>query len=463
MGFRFRKSLKLFPGVRLNLSKSGASVSIGPRGLRYTVGPKGTRVTAGIPGTGLSVSQFTPYRPPASSAVLSPPSRFEPQAVTSLQPIESAPAEAINELSTSELAPILHEAQRRLRFARFILVLCLLIFIAAFLSNDQALTGATALLTAVFVPAAIFLDRYRRSVQIDYRPDETFQKIAAAIEESFADIKASHYVWNISAQGRTADWKRNAGASMTTKRERVYPGSKRPACIRGRVSFPFCTVGKEQLYFLPDALLIVAPASIAALRYSDFSASLVPVRFIEDQSVPRDTAVIGNTWRFVNKNGGPDRRFNYNKQIPICLYGELSLVSPSGLNELLHLSNPNGAERFVKVMDILHSFNGPASDAKSIKSVRNASRWPSLIFWTLLLLVAVPLAALSFVSFQRQHSLNATASSTAATNADGGPSPSSVGSNVPPPGVTVRTPVSQTRAPTSRTENVPLPRPRPMQ
>jgi hypothetical protein len=50
--FRFRRTFKIVPGVRFNLSKSGASVSFGPRGLHYTVGPKGTRTTVGLPGSG---------------------------------------------------------------------------------------------------------------------------------------------------------------------------------------------------------------------------------------------------------------------------------------------------------------------------------------------------------------------------------------------------------------------------
>ena len=55
MGFRFRRSVKLFPGLRLNASKSGLSMSVGTRGAWYTVGPKGRRrVTVGLPGTGIS-------------------------------------------------------------------------------------------------------------------------------------------------------------------------------------------------------------------------------------------------------------------------------------------------------------------------------------------------------------------------------------------------------------------------
>ena len=60
MGFRFRKSIKLLPGVKLNISKSGLSTSIGGPGATVNFSKRGTRRTVGLPGTGLSfVSQST--------------------------------------------------------------------------------------------------------------------------------------------------------------------------------------------------------------------------------------------------------------------------------------------------------------------------------------------------------------------------------------------------------------------
>ena len=53
MSFRFWRRIRIAPGVTLNLSKSGRSLSFGVRGAHFTVGPHGKRVTAGIPGTGL--------------------------------------------------------------------------------------------------------------------------------------------------------------------------------------------------------------------------------------------------------------------------------------------------------------------------------------------------------------------------------------------------------------------------
>jgi Protein of unknown function (DUF4236)/Tetratricopeptide repeat len=60
MGFRFRRSIRLLPGIRWNFGLKSTSISIGGRGFHYTVGTKGARVGASLPGTGLSWSQAAP-------------------------------------------------------------------------------------------------------------------------------------------------------------------------------------------------------------------------------------------------------------------------------------------------------------------------------------------------------------------------------------------------------------------
>lgn len=54
MGFRFRRTIKVAPGVRLNIGKNGVSTSIGKRGAGITFGKNGTTAHVGIPGTGMS-------------------------------------------------------------------------------------------------------------------------------------------------------------------------------------------------------------------------------------------------------------------------------------------------------------------------------------------------------------------------------------------------------------------------
>lgn len=54
MGFRFRRRLRIVPGLWLNISKSRISTSIGRRGMTLNLTRRGARPTVGIPGTGLS-------------------------------------------------------------------------------------------------------------------------------------------------------------------------------------------------------------------------------------------------------------------------------------------------------------------------------------------------------------------------------------------------------------------------
>jgi hypothetical protein len=54
MRFGFRKSIKILPGVRVNVGRSGFSTTIGGRGASVNIGKRGTFLNAGVPGTGLS-------------------------------------------------------------------------------------------------------------------------------------------------------------------------------------------------------------------------------------------------------------------------------------------------------------------------------------------------------------------------------------------------------------------------
>jgi len=62
--FRFRKTFSILPGVRVNLSKTGVSGSLGGHGATLNVGHGKENVTLGVPGTGLS------YKTPASTALI---------------------------------------------------------------------------------------------------------------------------------------------------------------------------------------------------------------------------------------------------------------------------------------------------------------------------------------------------------------------------------------------------------
>jgi len=69
MGFRFRQSFKIIPGVRINLGKKGTSISLGGKGFTTNVSDKGVRNTVSIPGTGVSYSTYERNKPGSGSWV----------------------------------------------------------------------------------------------------------------------------------------------------------------------------------------------------------------------------------------------------------------------------------------------------------------------------------------------------------------------------------------------------------
>lgn len=70
MGFRFRKSIKIAPGVRVNIGKKSTSISFGGKGARYTISSTGRKTASvGIPGTGISYTATESKKKPSPKPV----------------------------------------------------------------------------------------------------------------------------------------------------------------------------------------------------------------------------------------------------------------------------------------------------------------------------------------------------------------------------------------------------------
>src|SRR5262245_48318371 len=102
MGLRVRRSVKLLPGVRINLSLSGVSATIGPRGASVNIGPRGTYANLGIPGAGV------PYRTRLDRPSTTPRSIPLPAREIPLQnpgPPSPLPSQSTNWTQYRSLAP----------------------------------------------------------------------------------------------------------------------------------------------------------------------------------------------------------------------------------------------------------------------------------------------------------------------------------------------------------------------
>ena len=350
MGFRFRRTIRIVPGVRLNVSRSGTSISLGGRGFHSTVGPKGTRTTVGLPGSGLSWTSYRPYttgRQPQFEPSSTPdsaitPSSIDPEAIV----FESAALEQLISGSTSELAPILDAVRKRWRFHPIVLVLALSAVALAVASNSPPAIIGAIVFAAIAWPAAAILDRHRLTITLDYDLQDNQLRRFDELVQQFQGLTKCRQVWRVTLECRQTDKKRNAGASHSVQRQVTALRTALPDLIKSNLKFPSIPVGKKTIYFAPDAVLIVARRSVAALDYDDFEIDARRIKYIEDARPPRDAAVVGTTWQYVNKGGGPDRRFSNNRRLPICVYGEMDMKSSSGFNERIQCSHAEAMPQF---------------------------------------------------------------------------------------------------------------------
>lgn len=105
MSLRFWLRVRLAPGVTLNLSKSTASLSFGPRGAKYTISPRGNRATMGLPGTGHKNAIMTSER--AFEVVCSYRCRLETLHSLKIDHIaqSSPPANRLRNQDNSDIVP----------------------------------------------------------------------------------------------------------------------------------------------------------------------------------------------------------------------------------------------------------------------------------------------------------------------------------------------------------------------
>jgi len=144
--------------------------------------------------------------------------------------------------------------------------------------------------------------------------------------------------------------KRHAGAGGLIERQYLGISNCQPIRERLNVSVPAFHEAHRNVYFLPDAIAIKSGESATSYRYSEVKVRVLDKQFVT-MSVPHGVTPVGYTWQYVNKNGGPDRRFNDNFQIPIIDVTELDFHFPDGQQVHTAFTDSRAVEAFESAMN----------------------------------------------------------------------------------------------------------------
>jgi len=351
MGFYLRKSISVGP-LRFNLSKSGVGVSAGIKGLRIGTGPRGNYIHMGRGGlyyrkTLPSASNDKEPLPRSNIQPLSP--QIPDGTHAPLEDIESGTVFSMTDSDSAELLNELNSKRKKLTFWPIVLV------IGIVLTALMSWPVAGFVLTAIATGIAYYYDLMRKTVVLFYELESDIKPLYDALHHAMAEMASSKKVWHIEAQGAVYDKKYHAGADSLIKRKATFIAKKQPSFVKTNIAVPAIGAGKQTLFFFPDRLLIFENNAVGAISYKDLNINVYVSNFIEDEGVPSDSTIVGRTWRYVNKSGGPDKRFSNNPEIPIAKYGYIDLTSSTGLNERICLSRTDKGDYFEKAIKELAS------------------------------------------------------------------------------------------------------------
>ena len=362
MAWKFRRRVKIIPGVHLNFSKSGISTSIGVKGASVTLGSSGAYLNTSIPGLGiynrqqLSNGVKKPMLPPALPQNNSYP--FESRGnifsadiheITSqdMQGIKEAILLARQQRATlhSDLSGIqkaLHTTQLKKTLSYLLLYGLFKKSIPARLSNDIEAQQEAIIQTKDQIDASFV----KLKAHFDPDIEEKYKSLVTA----FTTLSRSSKIWDLTSSHYEDRVVTRSSASTVVTRRKVSLGLKSISEFKSEVhGLYFQNANGADLYIYPSFIIMYSNKSdfaIIGLDEVDFQYSYV--RFVETENVPVDSKVIDRTWAKVNKNGTPDRRFKGNYQIPVVRYGEIRLKTKTGLHEVYKFSNYESTEAFGK-------------------------------------------------------------------------------------------------------------------
>jgi hypothetical protein len=366
MGFYLRKTVKV-GGINLNLSSGGLGISTGVKGFRVGMNGRSTYVQMGR--GGLYYRKQISWRRQASgqrSAVGSTHAdtvRFQDQSIifteNLAQPLAFGLADAETEKVLAHFKPPIGYVWALIAVP-LALILCT--------KSPAAGIVALALISAGCVLQGLKAERRVLVYDLDDQALQRFERFV----NNFGEFFQANRLWMYESRAVTTDWKRNAGATNLMKRRAAEVLPSGDPKIKTNLSIPCLRSGADSLYFLPDMIVCKQGSTLRSFKYDALQFAAAQEVFIEEDSVPSDANVIGHTWRFVRKDGGPDRRFNNNRQLPKCLYQSLRFR----LNQ--EFERTFSKSRVLEPAALNNSFASMAEVLLALKFVDNLAALPAL-------------------------------------------------------------------------------------
>ncbi|CAN7758297.1 DUF4236 domain-containing protein [Variovorax sp. LjRoot130] len=341
MSITFSKSVK-FGAVRFNFSGSGIGMSAGIPGLRVGTGPRGAYISGGVAGfryrrslgarssKSVSVANGTPQ--PSAMPGAPQPAPPDRNVVATVRH-ETVDVLDLSDSTSDGLLASMNEQRSKTAWWPFVAAgFGALVFGLFKGESPQWLLLAAC---AVAVGSTLWVswrDRMKKLTVLFYEPDPAATRIFEKLSAGSQQAASARKLKSVTETSQYRDTKYSAGAAHGLKFGGASLLLGQAPGVVANIPVPILKTDRTTLAFFPDRIPAFQGKAVGAIEYKELRADSVATRFIENETVPVDANVVGRTWQYVNKKGGPDKRFKNNRELPICLYNEFNLSTARGLD-----------------------------------------------------------------------------------------------------------------------------------
>lgn len=243
---------------------------------------------------------------------------------------------ALQDSTSDALLQSMNEQRRKSDWWPVALVLLGVLFLFLF---SQAGSWPDGVLFGTFVVFAVLVlwirwrDKMRKLTVLFYEPDAATSELYAGLALALQSAADARKLKSVANTSQYADTKYSAGASQGLKFSDASLFLGQAPGVVANVDVPILRAARTTLAFYPDRVLAFQGNAVGGVSYERLQAVSLATRFVENETVPSDARVVDRTWQFVNKKGGPDKRFKNNRELPVCAYNQFNLSTPEGLDE----------------------------------------------------------------------------------------------------------------------------------
>lgn len=203
------------------------------------------------------------------------------------------------------------------------------------------------------------LDERRKTMFVNYTMDDGLRALYDKFIECFQEFASTARVWHTGDAVTLDDSRRHGGASQAVNRKvirEISPHRLPSPHLVINVSVPYIRLPDKELYFFPERIIFRRGRQLGAVFYKHIQVMRGNVRFQESEGLPPDATVVEQRWKYLNKNGEPDRRFRDNQLLSICNYTEYTFTSQQGWNDTIMTSRVGAMDRFAEFIKLIGAY-----------------------------------------------------------------------------------------------------------